>query len=389
MPPFPSACDEGSGAPFERSRIEICAILIATALTGAAVAQPASDRESISKVNRGLVTVITGPVDSTAARMGAELADVLDDGATRRILPIVGKGSVQNVTDLRSLRGVDAAIIQIDVLTQLRAGRSRGLENAITYISRLHNEEVHILADERVEKIEDLAGSKVNFGVSGSGASVTAATLFNMLKIPVDVTSFDDTLALEMLKNGQIAALVSVAGKPAPVFLSRRVPRGMHFLPVPLTAEVRSAYLPSRFTAEDYPQLVVAERPVETVAVGTVLAVANFPPESERYRNLANFVDVFFTQSAKFQEPPRHPKWQEVDVAADLPGWRRFGPAQEWLRRNAPTGPAVAERELKDMFVRFIDERAKLSGSSTMSQERKNELFEQFRRWQQQSGRGR
>jgi hypothetical protein len=180
-----------------------------------------------------------------------------------------------------------------------------------------------------------------------------------------------------------------VAGKPAPAFLSRRLPSGIHLLPVPLTTEVRSAYQPSNFTAKDYPQLVGAERPVETVAVGTVLAVANFPPESERYRNLANFVDAFFTQSAKFQEPPRHPKWQELDLAADLPGWRRFGPAQEWLRRNVPAGPAMAERELKDMFVRFIDERARLSGSSTMTQERKNELFEQFRRWQQQSSRNR
>jgi TRAP transporter TAXI family solute receptor len=369
-----------------RSRRLVCAILVGGALSGTAAAQTSGDRE---KVNKGLVTVITGPVGSTAARMGAELAEVLDDGATRRILPIVGKGSLQNVTDLRALRGVDAAIIQVDVLTQLRERRSPGLENAVSYISKLYDEELHILAGERVQRMQDLAGRKVNFGVSGSGAAVTAASVFNMLRIPVEVTSYDDAVALEMLRSGQIAALAYVAGKPAPTFLSRSMPSGVHFVPVPLTEEVLAAYLPSSLTFEDYPGLVTAQQPVETVAVGTVLAVANFSPEGERYRNLAAFVDAFFSQFAKFQETPRHPKWRDVNLTAEMPGWRRFGPAQEWLKRNAPTGPAIAEHQLKELFARFVDERARLSGSSAMTQERKNELFEQFQRWQKQSGSGR
>jgi hypothetical protein len=31
----------------------------------------------------------------------------------------------------------------------------------------------------------------------------------------------------------------------------------------------------------------------------------------------------------EFLDPPRHPKWQEVNLAAQLPGWTRFRPAQE------------------------------------------------------------
>jgi hypothetical protein len=130
----------------------------------------------------------------------------------------------------------------------------------------------------------------------------------------------------------------------------------VQFVPVPLNADVLGTYLPAAFTAEDYPGLVPAGQQIDTIAVGTILAAANLPPDSERYRNMVNFVDVFFTQFSKFQENPRHPKWREVNLAADLPGWRRFGPAQEWLRRNAPQGPAIADRDLKEIFAKFLDD---------------------------------
>ena len=355
----------------------------ATALT---IVSTASAQVPADRVNRGLVTVITGGVDSTAARMGAELADVLDDGQTRRVLAVVGKGSLQNVTDLRALRGIDMAILQTDVLQQLRDQRILpNLDQSFTYIAKLYSEELHVLAGEPVRRMQDLAGKKVNFGPLGSSASVTATALFRMLNIPVDVTSFDQATAVEKVKNGEIAALAVVAGKPAPAFLSRAIPAGMHFLPVPLTPDVLGAYLPASLTAEDYPGLVPAGQTVDTIAVGTALAVANLPPDSERYRNTVTFVDAFFTQFSKLQESARHPKWREVNLAAEMPNWRRFGPAQEWLKRNASTAPAPADRELKDIFTRFLDERARLSGGQAMTEQRKNELFEQFQRWQNQS----
>ena len=346
-------------------------------------ALPAAAQVPADRVNRGLVTVITGSVDSTAARMGAELGDVLDDGQTRRILAVVGKGSLQNVTDLRALRGIDMAILQTDVLTQLRAA-SPAMENAFTYIAKLYSEELHILARSDVRSLQDLAGKKVNVGPIGSSASITATNLFRLLDIRFDPTSFDHELALEKMKTGEVAALAVVAGKPAPAFLSRALPSGVQLVPVPLNADVLGTYLPAAFSAEDYPGLVPAGQQIDTIAVGTILAAANLPPDSERYRNMVNFVDVFFTQFSKFQENPRHPKWREVNLAADFPGWRRFGPAQEWLRRNAPAGPAVADRDLKEIFAKFLDERSRLSGGSAMTQQRKDELFDQFQRWQQQ-----
>ena len=85
--------------------------------------------------------------------------------------------------------------------------------------------------------------------------------------------------------------------------------------------------MPTRLTADDYPGLVAYNQPVDTVAVGAVLAAANLQPLSERYRNVVNFVDAFFTGFQSLLTPGHHPKWREVNIAAELPGWRRFPPA--------------------------------------------------------------
>jgi TRAP-type uncharacterized transport system substrate-binding protein len=362
-------------------------LLMAAAMApGGAEAQAGGERPvSAEKVNRGVVSIMTGRVDSTASRLAADLADVLDDGATRRLLPILGKGSLQNLTDLRLLRGIDLAVLQIDVLTDLRDRKiAPGIENSFTYVTRLANEELHLLAGEGVTSIQELAGKRVNVGVPGSGAAVTVANVFQRLKIAAEITTFDQASALEKLKAGEIAAVAVVAGKPAPAFGAQALPAGLHFLPVPMSDDLRSIYAPASLTSDDYPGLVPAAKPVETIAVGTMLAAANLAPDSERYRNMANLVDALFTQFDKLLEPGRHPKWREVDIRAEMPGFRRFPPADAWLKRNPVETQAIADAQMKEIFIRFLEERSKLSGGAPLTPQRKEELYAQFQRWQQQ-----
>jgi uncharacterized protein len=354
----------------------------AALLLSASVLMPAGAQTLSERVNKGLVEVVTGRTDSTAARIAADLANVLDDGATRRVLPVIGKGSLQNLTDLRALRGVDIAIVQSDVLAHARSRKLYpGIENAITYIAKLHNEEFHLLAGEGIRSVEDLAGKKVNFDTAGSGTAVTGPLIFERLGVKVEPTSFDQGLALEKLKSGEIAAMAYVVGKPSPLFAMQKPGEGFHFLPVPLAPALMDTYLPASLRKEDYPALVTGDA-VETVAVGTVMAVAHLAPNTERYRNVANFVDAFFTQFPKLLEPSRSPKWQEVNLAAELPGWRRFPAADEWLKRNGGGGPVLTEVQLRDVFGQFLDERSRVTRGAALPQQRKEELFEQFRRWQ-------
>jgi len=202
------------------------------------------------------------------------------------------------------------------------------------------------------------------------------------LRIPVTTTNDDQEVALEKLRKREIAALCFVSGKPAPIFRGLDVNDGLHFLAIPLDPAVTAIYLPTRLTAADYPALVPSDQPVDTVAVGAVLAAANLQAGSQRYSNLVNFVEAFFAGFQTLLEPGHHPKWREVNIAADLPGWRRFPPAEQWLQRNVQVAATPLPQDLQAIFSRFIDERQKATGGLLLTQEQKDELFRQFQLWQ-------
>src|SRR5215470_505988 len=116
------------------------------ALTALAIPPVADAQQSSSTINRGVVELETTGSAGISVRIAEDLANLIDDGATRRVVPVVGKGSLQNLFDLKYLRGVDIAILQLDVLDYAKEQRLvAGLES-ITYITKLYNEEFHLLA---------------------------------------------------------------------------------------------------------------------------------------------------------------------------------------------------------------------------------------------------
>jgi TRAP transporter TAXI family solute receptor len=363
------------------SAIALVAWTALAALTIPAGMAAAAGDTTADRVNRGVVEIVTGSSFGSSPRITEDLAAVLDDGSTRRIVPVVGKGSFQNLIDLKALRGIDLAIVQADVLDEARAQKLvPGLESSITYVAKLYNEEFHLVARDDIARAEDLAGKKVNFGVEGDGASFTASRVFSSLNIKVDATSYDPALALQKLKAGEIQAIAYVTAKPAPLFATVQPKDGLHLLAIPLQSKLASVYIPARLTAEDYPGLT--QGPVDTVAVGTVMVAANFVPGSMRYRNVANFVDAFFTQFSKFQEAPRHPKWNDVNLAAELPNWRRFPQADAWIKQNGGAAMVMNEQDMRRIFADFLDQRSSITGGQAMTATQKDDLFNQFKQWQ-------
>jgi uncharacterized protein len=339
-------------------------------------------------VNRGVVEIETSGSAGMSLRLVEDLANLVDDGATRRVLPVVGKGALQILVDLKYLRGIDMAILPIDVLEYAKAERLYpGIESSLTYITKLHNEEFHLLARPEIQDISQLKDRKVNVDLRGSGTSITAARLFEMLKIPVAVTNDIQEVALDKLRRGEIAALAFVGGKPSPVFASLKRDEGIHFLAIHVNAEIAAAYTPTRLSGADYPELILQDKPVETIAVGNVLAVAELRQLAERSRNVANFVDIFFTGFQSLLSPGHHPKWNEVNLAAELPGWRRYAPANQWLQRNMQIAKTPSPEMLRTMFSRFVDERRQAIGGAAMTQQDKDALFQQFQSWQREQAR--
>jgi TRAP-type uncharacterized transport system substrate-binding protein len=348
-----------------------------------ALAKNAAPPPEIGVVNRGVVELETARAAGISVQIAEDLANVVDDGATRRVLPVIGKGSVQNITDLKLLRGIDMAILQADVLDYARQqNRFPGIENWATYITKLYNEEFHLLARQEIKSVADLANQKVNVDLRGAGTTITAARLFELLNIPATATNDDQEVAVDKLRRGEIAAMAFVAGKPAPIFRNLNANDGFHFLAIPLNPAVTASYVPTRLTAADYPGVVPQDQAVDTVAVGAVLVAANLQQGTERYRNLVNFVEAFFTGFQSLLDPGHHPKWHEVSITAELPGWRRFPPAEQWLQRNTQVATAPNLQDLRSIFSRFIDERQQASGGPPLTPEQKNELFGQFELWQ-------
>jgi TRAP-type uncharacterized transport system substrate-binding protein len=353
---------------------------VAALLACASPSSPAGAQSAAERANRGLVEIVAAGADSTALEMVQDLSQVFDDGGTRRVLPVIGKGALQNVADLKLLRGVDIAVIQADVLDYAR--RERLYPGAMTYIAKLHDAEFHLLAREDIRQITDLAGKPVNFGAPGESAAVTGPAVFEKLRIKVEPTSYPSALALEKLRSGEIAAAAYVIGKPAKLFGGLQPGEGLHLLAIPFTSQIAESYVPARLSHDDYPDLVPAKQPVGTIAVGMAMMVANLIPGSERYRNVASFVDALFTQLGRLQEAGHHPKWREVDLAAELPGWSRFPAADAWLKRNlVASGPALSEQELRMVFSKFLDERSRSGGGRALSAQEKERLFDLFLEW--------
>jgi TRAP-type uncharacterized transport system substrate-binding protein len=255
------------------------------------------------------------------------------------------------------------------------------LESSFTYIARLYNEEFHLLAGPDIKSIADLAHRRVAVGVRGSGTSITAERLFALLRIEIEPVFDRPEIAIGRLREHGIDALAFVAGKPAPVFQSMTHDGSLHFVAVPLDVGVVNAYVPTSLTADDYPNLIQSSQPVETIVVGSVLAVARLPPDSDRYRAVTSFVETFFTQFRTLLQTGYHPKWREINLAADAPGWTRFPPAQAWLDRNAAVAHAPPQ-DLKAIFARFLDLRQQAQGGSQITDAEKQQMFNEFQRWQ-------
>jgi hypothetical protein len=119
------------------SRLTACSVTALVALIAAlsapsiAVAQQAT----VAAINRGVVEIETSGAAGISVRIAEDLANLIDDGTTRHIVPVVGKGSLQSLTDLKYLRGVDMAILQTDVLDYAKEQRLLpGLESSLSYI---------------------------------------------------------------------------------------------------------------------------------------------------------------------------------------------------------------------------------------------------------------
>jgi len=329
------------------------------------------------RVNSNTIAIISGNPNATYMTIAYDMSAVLDDGDDFRILPVIGKGGGQNIKDVRFLKGVDLGITQSNLLPYYKKTNEIGtIDDKIVYIAKLFNEEMHLIvrADSGINSLADLAGKKVNFSDVGSGTQLSTRDIFEKLGIkPIEVNMGQGD-AFEALKRGEIAATILIAGKPTGSTAKLKAQDGFRILPVAFDKPLQADYLPATLTHEDYPGLIAPGQKVETIAVSAVLIAFNWPKGTDRYRRIQKFVDTFFPRLGEFQKAPRHPKWKEANLAAVLPGWKRFEGAEEWLRKHDAV--AAGERGQFDQFLA-----ARREKSVSLPSEERDRLFQEFLQW--------
>ncbi|MGI9462992.1 MAG: TAXI family TRAP transporter solute-binding subunit [Aestuariivirgaceae bacterium] len=317
-----------------RVLLSFLTFLIVGGASAAVNAQAIDVRAQRDLVNAGTVGIVSGGVTGTYVRFASDLSNALDKGYEHRILTILGKGSVRNIEDLLMLKGIDIAIVQSDVLDFYRNSMGHlKVEKKIDYITKLYNEEVHVLARSGTPDIASLRGKRVNFGTQGSGTFMTASIIFDALGVEVEVTTLSEQIALAKLREGAIDALVFVGGKPVTLLREISPEDKLVLLPIPAD-QIKGAYLAGTLTSKTYPNLIDEGKTVSTVAVGAVMAAYSWPADHPRHAKVKRFVDRFFDNFSTFQQAPFHQKWKEVDLRAEVPGWRRFSAAATWLNNH-------------------------------------------------------
>jgi TRAP-type uncharacterized transport system substrate-binding protein len=378
------------------------ALISATARAQAQAQAPSKYEEMRREANSTLFTIITSGLKTGYAKFGADIADTLNDlpGANIRVVAMLGEGGGQNVLDMYLMRGVDGGIITPEDIKWLQRNQPAlygNLNQRINYITKLFDFKLHVFAKKDITSLEQLKGKKVSCLKRLSTVHIFCENLFQALEIDAEIVNDSEPIAMQKLKSGEVAAAVRGALPPLPGFETVKPEDNLHFVPIDAAhlpnspfAKVKGDYLPARLRSTEYPTMIPEGQDVPTIATASVLGVYGWPAGSERYRNVENFVRIFFDNIGKFSGPPRHPGWQNINLATDVPGMIRFPAAQKWLdEKRAATGTASSsaapkDADVKEAFAEFLEIYARSKGGQ-ISETEKDEMWRQFREWSAQA----
>ncbi len=338
--------------------VAVCCLVLTAGANGFAQSsveqelQAAGALNARAAVRANTIGIVADEAGSTSMQITSELAGVAGDSV--RLVPIAGLGALQNLSDLLHLKGVDAAIVQTDVLDYARKQNlHKDIDKRLRFIARLYNREVHLIARSDQGDVASLNGRRVNIGPPGSGTAITAAAVFEAAGLQFSPTTFGHREALHLIKTGRIDAMVYIGGKPVP-FLQHLDPAdGLRLMPVPFTASLQRHYRPGGFQHRDYRGLLPVGKAIETVSVGTAIVAFNWPKPSQGYDRLELLAQTLFGNIAELRKRPRHDKWRTVNLAAVLPGWQRHRTAEGALARAGGTASDDGDEQIDRLRASF------------------------------------
>lgn len=310
-------------------------IIFAVTVNTGAYAKDYDDAPSPSDQAIGMVT---GPKTGTYITFGKDIArEAAKSGVKVDVYD--SKGSIDNIKRITSKEKVGLAIVQSDVLGFLSRShnpQSLTIAHKLRLVAPLYDEEVHILANRDIKSVADLNGKRVVVGSEDSGSTITAENVFNILSItPSNVYETDPPHGVIAVLEGDADAMVFVGGKPVKMFKNMedlaKITAGpnagkldqVHFLSLN-DQRLLKEYKPATITHSDYG---FVNENVATIAVTAMLITYDYtlkPGEYYRLRcnNMAKLVKALYDYTDDLKASG-HPKWNEVDLNADVGDWKR------------------------------------------------------------------
>ena len=106
-----------------------------------------------------------------------------------------------------------------------------------------------------------------------------------------------------------------------------------------------------------------------------MLAVFNWPKNTDRYNRVERFIEYLFSRWDTLQHAPYHPKWRDVNLAATVPGWTRSSVAEQLLQQMAMQQQQAQQRA---SFETSLSNQPNLP----VSDADREGLFRKFLQWQ-------
>ena len=265
------------------------------------------------------------------------LAPAVEHASGVRILPMAGKGPVQTLTDLIKLRGIDAALVSSDTLAYMeRNNLIGGLDSKLAFIVRLGGLDIHVIARKGIDSLADLGGKTVVTGRTSGEAFAAGEFLRDAAGTAAKTVPGDGAEAVRAVAEGRADAAILVGHKPLPELRGLTSAQGLHLLSLEAPDGLSGTYAPALLSHADYPQLIGADSPVQTVSASLAIAVFNWRKGTAQYERTRRLAAALFETLQ-----PTPDQDAGMNLAAAVPGWTRHGTAEDVLAAMSAKGKDV------------------------------------------------
>jgi len=306
----------------------------------------AMELNAICKETEVTYDITTGSKTGTYYQIGLNLAKYVAPDACINLKVLNSNGSLDNAFKLNSTNNIKFAIVQNDVLQELKKLAEEGNKKAtklvqnLRVITPLYNEEIHIIANanSNINTFGDLRDKKISIGKEKSGTAMTSYLLYKELfgeELKKARTQPLDE-ALKDLEEGHIDAIVKVAGQPVMRLSKKMTKDSEKYIKLLSYNEKNSAHNPisSYYSAEikgsSYKWI---ENDVPTLSTKSYLITYNYTNKREKkyikkfVKSLKAKLSYLKRQATNDLNTP-HLKWREVSnkCMPKLPGgWKYYG----------------------------------------------------------------